>query len=104
MLNVLGKAYGQKVTPADFLAYVYGVLAQPAFTKPFTDGLGTRELHVPITTDPVLFAKVRDVGAKLVWPHTYGQRFVPKGKHKGHVPLGNLDRQMAVNRDRPAGA
>jgi len=86
LLDMLAKAYGRAVTPEDFLAYVYGVLAQPAFTERFAGELGTRELRVPITKRAALFKQVRDVGAKLLWLHTYGQRFVPKGKHKGHVP------------------
>jgi len=88
LLNFLAKTYGRKVTPEDFLAYVYGVLAQPAFTERFAEELGTRELRVPLTKDFALFAKVRDVGANLLWLHTYGQRFVPKGKQKGQVPKG----------------
>ena len=86
---MLGKEYGRKVTPEDFLAYVYGVLAQPAFTERFADELGTREIRVPMTKDAALFSQVRDVGAKLLWLHTYGQRFVPKGKHAGQVPKGS---------------
>ena len=35
-----------------------------------------------------MFAEARGAGAKLLWLHTYGQRFVPKGKHKGQVPKG----------------
>ncbi|MBE3098121.1 MAG: N-6 DNA methylase [Planctomycetes bacterium] len=88
LLDVLAKAYGRAVTPEDFLAYVYGVLAQPAFTERFADELGTRELRVPLTQDAVLFAQVCDVGARLLWLHTYGQRFVPKGHHPGQVPKG----------------
>jgi hypothetical protein len=85
---VLAKAYGRAVTPEDFLAYVYGVLAQPAFTERFAGELGTRELRLPLAKDRALFTQVRDVGAKLLWLHTYGQRFVPRGKHKGQVPKG----------------
>jgi hypothetical protein len=88
LLDVLAKAYGRKVTPEDFLAYVYGALAQPAFTERFADELGTRELRVPLTKDAALFEKVRDVGARLLWLHTYGQRFIPKGRHAGQVPKG----------------
>jgi len=88
LLDVLSNAYGRKVTPEDLVAYVYGLLAQPAFTETFVDALATRELRVPVTKDAGLSAQVRDVGAKLLWLHTYGQRFVPKGKHKGHVPKG----------------
>jgi hypothetical protein len=76
------------ITPEDCLAYVYGVLGQPAFTDRFADELGTRELRVPLTKDAALFIQVRDVGAKLLWLHTYGHRFVPKGKHAGQVSKG----------------
>ena len=88
LLDLVTQEYGRKVTPEDILAYVYGVLAQPAFTKRFANELGTRELRVPLTKDAALFAQVCEVGAKLLWLHTYGQRFVPKGKHKGQVPKG----------------
>ena len=88
LLDVLVQAYGRKITPEDFIAYVYGVLAQPAFTKRFADELGTRDLRVPITKKAALFEQVRKAGARLLWLHTYTQRFVPKGKHKGHVPRG----------------
>ena len=87
------------ITPEDFLAYVYGVLAQPAFTERFADELGTRELRVPLTKDAALFAKVRDVGAKLLWLHTYGERYVPKGKHKGQVPKAAAKCKKAVPGD-----
>jgi hypothetical protein len=104
LLDVLGKAYGRgsaalttgKVEPEDFLAYVYGVLAQPAFTERFAEELGTRELRVPLTKDAELFAQVRDVGAKLLWLHTYGQRFVPKGKRRGQIPQGKARCTVAV--------
>ena len=79
LLEVLGAAYKRKVTPEDFLAYVYGVLAQLGFTARFEDDLETRELRLPITKDAALFEQVRDAGARLLWLHTYGERFVPEG-------------------------
>jgi len=88
LLNVLTKAYDQPVTPQDFLAYVYGVLAQPVFTQRYATELGTRELRVPITKDPVLFLRVRDAGANLLWLHTYGERFTSPERHRGQVPQG----------------
>ena len=84
----MSKTYGRNVTPEDFLAYVYGVLAHPAFTERYAQELGTRELRVPLTKDGRLFRKVRDVGRKLLWLHTYGERYVPKGKKQGQVPMG----------------
>ncbi len=63
-------------------------MAHPAFTKRYAEELATRQLHVPITRDAHLFAQVRDVGAKLLWLHTYGQRYVPKGYPRGKLPRG----------------
>jgi hypothetical protein len=88
LLDLLGEAHGRTVTAEDFLAYIYGVLAHPAFTERYVKELGTRELRVPITKDAALFVQVRDVGAKLLWLHTYGQRYIPKGCHRGQVPRG----------------
>ena len=92
--------YKQKVEPEDFLAYAYGVLAQPTFTERFAEELGTRELRVPITKDVGLFKQVRDVGRKLLWLHTYCERFVPKGRRHGQVPKGKAKCVKAVHGSR----
>jgi hypothetical protein len=89
LLDLLEAAYGQTVTPEDFLAYVYGVLAQPAYTERYAEELETRELRVPITRNAALFADVRDIGAKLLWLHTYGDRYVPKDRHRAQIPKGS---------------
>jgi len=99
LLDLLGAAYKRKVTPEDFLAYVYGALAQPVFTARYAKELETRELRVPITKDAALFAKVRDIGARLLWLHTYGERFVPKGERRGQVPRGAAKCVKAVSGD-----
>jgi predicted helicase len=88
LLDMLAKAYRQKVSPEDFLAYIYGILAQRAFTERYAEELSTRELRVPLTRNAALFTKVRRVGAKLLRLHTYGLRFVLKGKRAGRVPKG----------------
>jgi hypothetical protein len=87
--HLLAKAYERRVTPDDFLAYIYGVLAHPAFTARYAEQLSTRQLRVPITSDAALFLEVRDIGAKLLWLHTYGERYVPKGRPRGQVPKGH---------------
>lgn len=102
LLDLLAKAYGRVVTPEDFLAYIYGVLAHPAFTQRYAEELSTRELRVPITKDVALFARVRDIGAKLLWLHTYGERYVPKGFHRGQVPRGKARCTKPVPEDKPS--
>jgi hypothetical protein len=88
LLELLAKIYKRNMMPKDVVAYVYGALAQPAFTTRHTDQLESRDLRVPITKNTALFMKVRDVGTRLLWLHTYGERFVPKGKQRGHIPRG----------------
>ena len=88
LLEILGSEYKRKVTPEDFLAYVYGVLAQPDFTAQFEDDLETCELRLPLTKDAALFEKVRKAGAQLLWLHTYGERFVPAQQTRGSIPPG----------------
>jgi len=101
LLDMLSKVYGRKVTPEDFFAYVYGILAQPAFTDRFADELGTRDLRLPLTKDAALFVRACDAGAKLLWLHTYGQRYVPKGQHHGQVPKGKARCTKPVPGDAP---
>ena len=96
LLGTLGAAFQQMVTPEDFLAYVYGMLAHPAFTTRFVEELETRELRVPITKDAVLFGRVSGFGARLLWLHTYGERFVPEGEQLGRVPSGSVRCIQAV--------
>ena len=99
LLDLLGKAYGQTITAEDFVAYDYGLLAQPAFIQRFFEELETRELRVPITKDADLFEQVRQVGARLLWLHTYGERFVPKDKKPGQIPQGKARCTQAVPSD-----
>jgi hypothetical protein len=81
----------------DVAAYFYGVLAHPEFISHFYEELDTRELRVPITKDPVLFEKARAIGANLIWLHTYGERMVPPGKQRGHIPSGSARCEKAIS-------
>ena len=96
LLELLGAVYQRPVAPEDFLAYVYGVLAQPAFTARFGNELESRQLRLPITRDAALFARLRAAGANLLWLHTYGERFVPEGRPRGQVPPGAARCTIAV--------
>ncbi len=100
ILHLLGQAYGGiQLMPEDFVAYVYGVLAQPAFTARFHTELVARELRVPITKDAALFTQARDMGARLLWLHTYGERLVPEGERQGYVQRGAARCTKAVPDD-----
>ncbi|MFH1653256.1 MAG: type ISP restriction/modification enzyme [Pseudomonadota bacterium] len=97
--GMLSKVYGRKVTPEEFWAYAYGVLAHSAFAQTFADELGSRELRLPLTKDPSLFSQASEAGAFLLWLHTYGERYVPDGEHRGQIPSGKARVTNSVSPD-----
>ena len=88
LLDLLSARYGRKVDALAFAAYVYGILAHPAFAEKFSAHLDARVIRVPITKDRTLFERVRSCGAKLLWLHTYGERCVPDGERMSRVRPG----------------
>ena len=88
LLDLLSKEYGRPVSPEDFAAYIYGLAAQPAFTERFSAQLESRQLRVPLTRQRTLFERVRAAGLRLLWLHTWAERFVPAGESLNRVPPG----------------
>ena len=89
LLDLLGGTYERNVMPEDFLAYIYGVAAHSAFTARFASELESRDLRIPVTRAARLFEQARSMGARLLWLHTYGERFVPVGMKPGDVSPGS---------------
>jgi hypothetical protein len=73
------------VTAEDFLAYLAAVAANPAYTARFQADLAQPGLRIPLTARPKSFADAVEVGRKVIWLHTFGERYVdptanrPKG-------------------------
>jgi hypothetical protein len=76
------------ITPEDFLAYCYAILAPPSYVETLSEELTVSGPRVPITKAPALFRRAVTLGRKLVWLHTFGERFVPSGQRPGEVPQG----------------
>ena len=87
-MEALAQAYGQPVTAEDLFAYCYAVLASPDYVHRFWDELTIPGPRLPITRDAALFARVADLGRRLLWLHTYGERLVPPGHKPGRIPPG----------------
>jgi len=96
LLELLTKEYGRVVSPMEFAAYTYGLLAQPEYTSRFTEGLKNKEVRVPLTKDGKLFFKVAEYGQWLIWLHTYGKRMTGKGRPPGRIPRGKAKCTKAV--------
>ena len=48
--------------------------AHPAFTARFQDDMSTPGLRIPVAADGKLFAEAVEVGRKVIWLHTFGER------------------------------
>lgn len=57
------------------MAYVACVAANPTYTARFQKDLAQPGLRIPITTDAKLFAQAVDAGRRVIWLHTFGERF-----------------------------
>ena len=80
MLGMLEGGYGHPITPEDFFCYCYAVLSSPLYVEMFWDELEQPPPRLPITTDCQLFGRAVELGRKLVYLHTFGERKLPGGK------------------------
>lgn len=93
LLKLLTASYKKSVTPEDFLAYVAGVAAHPAYTARFQKDLAQPGLRIPLTANPKLFARAIESGRRVIWLHTFGERYInpkadrPKGPPRVHNGL-----------------
>ncbi|MET9244946.1 type ISP restriction/modification enzyme [Nonomuraea sp. NPDC003709] len=76
LIPILSQRLGLAVTPPDVLAYVAAVTAQSGYTARFAEQLRTPGVRVPLTADPDLWARAVRIGKRVIWLHTYGERFV----------------------------
>lgn len=88
VLTILSKAYNKKVDAEDFFAFTYAILATPSYVQKFWEELRNPGPRLPIPKEYALFEKLAVCGRELIWLHTYGERFVPKGQKQGRVPIG----------------
>ncbi|WP_326821605.1 type ISP restriction/modification enzyme [Streptosporangium sp. NBC_01756] len=76
LLRLLTERLGQSVTAADLLAYLAAATAHSGYTVRFAEELHTPGVRVPLTADPELWAQAVQLGKRVLWLHTYGERFV----------------------------
>ncbi|MGC9360896.1 MAG: type ISP restriction/modification enzyme [Anaerolineae bacterium] len=88
LLEQLGAAYGAAVSPEDLFAYAYAVLFSPRYVRRFWDELTIPGPRLPLTKDSTTFQRAASLGRRLLWLHTYGERYVPPGERRGVVPPG----------------
>ena len=95
MLRVLEAEYEIAVSPERLFAYAYGIFAQPAYVQQYWDELEMPAPRLPITKDGILFQQVADHGERLLYLHTYCQRYAHPGDG-GRIPQGTARCTRAV--------
>jgi hypothetical protein len=88
VLHALAQQYRHPVSAPDLFAYAYAALATPEYVRRFWDELTIPGPRLPITQDAALFDRAVALGCRLLWLHTYGERFVPPGERLGRIPPG----------------
>ncbi|EQB16670.1 type ISP restriction/modification enzyme [Sphingobium lactosutens] len=81
LLAALATEYDTEVTPEDLAAYVYAALGGQSYTRRFWNELETPGPRVPLTKSSKIFADTAKLGRKLIWLHTYAERF--RGDDRG---------------------
>jgi hypothetical protein len=75
LIAALEKQYDAVVTPEDLAAYVYAALGGQSYTRRFWNELETPGPRVPLTKATEIFAETALLGRKLIWLHTYAERY-----------------------------
>lgn len=107
LLDNLTHRWGAPVTGPDVLAYVAAILAHPGFTVRFAGDLAQPGLRVPLTADTQLFAEAVEIGRRVVWLHSYGERFAEPSAGRParppKLPAGRRPKVMVAIPDTPEG-
>ena len=100
LLDCLGTEFDRTVLAEELAAYAYALLGGQSYTHCYWNELETPGPRVPITRDGELFAEVSALGHRLIWLHTYAERF--RGDGRGPtIPAGQA-RCIAPVSDNPA--
>ncbi len=76
LLPYLSEKYAASKTAEDLIAYIAAVAAHPSFTARFQDDLSTPGLRIPLTADSKLFTEAAELGRRVLWLHTFGERMI----------------------------
>jgi hypothetical protein len=76
------------ITAEKFYAYTYAVLSAPSYVETFWEELTVPGPRIPVTRENALFRRAVALGQRLLWLHSYGERFVPLGGQCGQIPQG----------------
>jgi hypothetical protein len=86
LTRLLSERLGRTVTAADLLAYIAAVTAHAGYTATFREELRTPGVRVPLTADAELWEQAVGLGRRVLWLHTYGERFTDPADNRPAGP------------------
>lgn len=73
--SLLAERLGTEIAEEDIFLYVAALMAHPAYSTRFVEELGQPGPRIPLTTNPALFRQATAVGRRVLWLHTFAERF-----------------------------
>jgi hypothetical protein len=87
VLTKLAATYAASISGADVVAYIVALTAHPAYISRHGADLRQPGLRIPFTVSHDLFKEAVELGAEVIWLHTFGERFVcPKQERPASPP------------------
>ena len=98
LLEEIGRRIGGLVSAEDLIAYTAAIASHPAYTSRFLKDLEVPGARIPLTLDKSLWDQSVELGRKILWLHTYGERFIDTsaGRPKGAPKLPPTERPRCV--------
>lgn len=75
LLDCLSNELGMSVSAEDLFAYIAAVTAQAAFIEECAGDLVKPGIRVPLTKSDELFSRGVELGERIIWLHTFGERY-----------------------------
>ncbi|MDF9814207.1 hypothetical protein M2266_003438 [Streptomyces sp. SPB162] len=94
LLSLITERLGVPLTPEDLLAYIAAVASHPDYSARFKEDLEVPGARIPLTADPRLWEQAVGIGRRVLWLHTYGERYADDAAGR---PYG----RVLLPRDRP---
>ncbi|WP_416979023.1 type ISP restriction/modification enzyme [Streptomyces sp. T028] len=98
----LATVYSREIFPEEVFAYLACVAAHPGYVSHFRQYLREPGIRIPLTADVETFDEAVQLGKRIIWLHTYGQRFVdPAAGRPASAPRVSSGNNPRVMRENP---
>ncbi|MEV4996947.1 type ISP restriction/modification enzyme [Streptomyces niveus] len=94
LLDFLARHLASPITAEDFLAYIAAVVSHPAYTHRFRANLEDPGVRVPLTGDVLVWNRAVQLGRRVLWLHTFGDRLADPAE-------GRTRESLRLSSDRP---